>query len=355
MSRTGVALPVLLLLVLALAALSHGVLVLAQDALRSARAGAAVAQARVAAEVGVVEASSSWAGWSGSPLAMWDARTAAEGGLGARARYRVRLRSLGPEFRLLEGEGRVEPEGVTRRVARVVWTLDPVVRVGAALAAAEVGGRVRIESGSTVSGHGVDLFPDGWPPGVCDPYRQALDSLFPARLIPATASLPVADRPRPGTGLLSLDTLLTRADVTLGPTARVSPAPEVEDGACVAAPSNWGDPGDPSGPCGGRLPLVAATGSLVMEGGEGQGILAVAGDLRVAAGARFAGVVLVAGRLEVDGAARIEGLARMGGDLDVRGGGTIAGRGCPALRALEAAPGLREPILPAAGSWLSPL
>lgn len=355
MSRAGVALPVLLLLALALAALSHGVLVLARDAFRSVRAWTAVAQGRVAAEVGVAEAVSSWTDGPGTPPGLWEARAVVEGDLGPHTGYRVWLRRLGPEFRLLEAEGRVEPEGVSRRAARVVWTLDPVARLGAAGGVAEVGGRVRVEGDSSVSGRRIGLDPDGWAPGVCDAYREALDALFPEGSLAATAPLPTAHRPRPGLGLLPLDTVLARADVSFPPGARVSPAPEVEEGTCVDASSNWGRPADPAAPCGDRLVVAAGTGSLVVEGGEGQGILAVAGDLRMDTDARFAGVVLVGGRLEVEEGARIEGIVRVGGNLEVRDAGVVLGRGCAALRALEAATGLGEPIHPVGGSWLSPL
>lgn len=354
----GMALPVLLLVILALSVLAHGTLLLARDTLGSARAEAGVTQRRVAAEAGVRDALDAWRVWGRLRPLLWDGPIVAEGRLGPRAGYRVRVRSLGPEFRLLEGEGTTDGGGAAVRVGRVVWLLDPVARLGAARAAVEAGGVVRLEPGSTLSGSDVSRPPDGWPADVCRPYREALDSLFPAGVIPQVGALPPGEGGAsgiPGLGLLSADTLSARADFFLPAGARVSPAPDVEDGECVAGPSNWGDPGDPSASCGVRLPLVAGAGSLIVDGGEGQGILVVPGDLVVTGGALLHGIVLVGGGLEVGGGSRIEGLVRAGGDVMLRDGGSISARGCVGLRALDARPDLRRPVLPTGGSWLSPL
>lgn len=351
----GVALPVLLLLMLALSVLAHGILLLARDTRRSARVWSAVAQGRVAAEVGVREAVAGWRGWAGLRPALWSDRVVVGGELGPRARYHVRLRTLGPEFRLLEGEGTVDGEWVSVRVGRVVWLLDPVARLGSARAAVEAGGPIRVEMGADVSGGEVSRAPAEWPAGLCWPYRQALDSLFPVGRMPPTAPLPAGHGLAPGLGLLSADTLAARADILLPAGARAHPKPDVVEGACRPGPLNWGRPDDPSEPCGHHLPLVAGEGSLVVAGGQGQGILVVAGDLRVTGGARFHGVVLVAGDLEVGDASRIEGLVRAAGTVTVHTGGFVVGRGCVVLRALEAASTLRGPVAPPDGSWLSPL
>ena len=89
------------------------------------------------------------------------------------------------------------------------------------------------------------------------------------------------------------------------PAGTVTPAPTSAAGVCQTSdPSNWGDPVG-SGPCTDYRPLLVTTGDLVVSGGAGQGVLAVLGDLTLAAGARFYGPVRVAGRLTVTGGSEI--------------------------------------------------
>src|SRR5690606_10202024 len=82
----------------------------------------------------------------------------------------------------------------------------------------------------------------------------------------------------PGLGRLAHDSLLARIPPRAGGT--VTPAPVVQEGRCVQdAPASWGSPSDPEGPCGGHRPSLAIDGDLVLDGGEGQGLLLVTGDL----------------------------------------------------------------------------
>jgi hypothetical protein len=136
----------------------------------------------------------------------------------------------------------------------------------------------------------------------------------------------------------------------------VSPAPAADGGFCdTGAVLNWGSPSDSLGPCGGYRPRVASEGSLTLEGGEGQGVLVVDGDLRLRSGARYAGVVLVSGDLTLDGGALLQGLARVRGSVRVVAGSRLAGAFCPALLALEAGERLRRPLQIPGGGWIRPL
>lgn len=91
----------------------------------------------------------------------------------------------------------------------------------------------------------------------------------------------------------SWDELVQRADVRLGADAVLSPAPIVDDGACRAAPSNWGTPSDPASPCFGRTPVVYAPGDLTIGGGAGQGVLLVDGRLSITGPFTFSGQIVV--------------------------------------------------------------
>jgi hypothetical protein len=103
---------------------------------------------------------------------------------------------------------------------------------------------------------------------------------------------------------------------------------------------NWGDP-TRLGPCANYFPIIWARGNLTINGGQGQGILIVDGDLSVAAGGTFYGPVLVRGRLASSGT----GAHFVGGVMvanqngvpsTILGGGTFKFSRCAMITALAA-------------------
>ncbi len=180
-----------------------------------------------------------------------------------------------------------------------------------------------------------------------------------------TAAAP-ADAPGGGgLGPLTWNDIGRLADRTESGTLR--PAP-VDDGAtCLAtAPANWGAPLDPTAPCGAYFPLIFAPGDLVIDGGVGQGVLAVGGRLVVRGRARFFGAVLVGASLEIDAGASIEGAVRIAGvPASPAAGaasdsvspssiaGAIAYRACPLIEALLRS-AFDRPLRPS-GRWWIPL
>jgi hypothetical protein len=69
-------------------------------------------------------------------------------------------------------------------------------------------------------------------------------------------------------------------------------------------PQNWGEPLDPSGPCGLFFPVIHINGDARVQSGgsvQGQGILLVEGDLDVRGAFEFFGLVLVKGQFESQG------------------------------------------------------
>jgi hypothetical protein len=79
--------------------------------------------------------------------------------------------------------------------------------------------------------------------------------------------------------------------------------PSVANGVCDEADANnWGEPHKANGgPCVEYYPLIYASGHLTMNGGRGQGILLVEGDLHVQGGFEFYGPVIVRGMLKTAG------------------------------------------------------
>ena len=79
--------------------------------------------------------------------------------------------------------------------------------------------------------------------------------------------------------------------------------PSVSNGLCNENhPDNWGEPYKANGgPCVDYYPIIYASGHLTMNGGRGQGILLVEGDLHVQGGFEFYGPVIVRGMLKTSG------------------------------------------------------
>ena len=145
----------------------------------------------------------------------------------------------------------------------------------------------------------------------------------------------------PSLGLLGHDALTEGADLQVFGT--VSPAPIRRLGRCaVPSPTNWGAPLDASDPCAAYKPVVASEGSLIVSGGQGQGVLLISGDAVFRSAARYYGLVVVAGDLEITEESEIHGLVRVRGAVFLRGRSCVVGSACAVLSALDAARQLRE-------------
>ena len=79
--------------------------------------------------------------------------------------------------------------------------------------------------------------------------------------------------------------------------------PSMANGVCDENDiNNWGEPYKANGgPCVDYYPIIYADGHLTMNGGRGQGILLVEGDLHVQGGFEFFGPVIVRGMLKTSG------------------------------------------------------
>ncbi len=122
-------------------------------------------------------------------------------------------------------------------------------------------------------------------------------------------------------------------------------------GKCDASGlANLGDPlrilGADS-PCADHFPVLHASGNMRIEGGEGQGMLLVDGDLILAAGTHFSGVVIVRGVLEVTERSELLGTVLASG-MTVRNGSRVRYSSCVVERALR---GAAEPVVPEGLAW----
>jgi hypothetical protein len=177
------------------------------------------------------------------------------------------------------------------------------------------------------------------------------------------------DCPAPGTALPAIAITDTTSALRFGQfdwpalvglaNARVSvrvtgATPRVSDEECdTTAPDNWGEPNRwLGGPCTGYYPVIHAASDLVVDGGRGQGVLVVDGNLTLQGGFEFTGAVLVRGALRGGpGGGRITGMASVAGQgatSSALDGITVAFSRCAARKALL---GIAMPVAVIERSW----
>lgn len=330
--RRGLVLAGVLMGMVTMALLAHAALLLARFEAAASRASLALTRARLAAESGLARTTDGLLPRGADSLEVGDTLAWTAEVMGA-ARFETRLRRLGRELWLIEATGM---DGVTRggsgmSVARsaAAWRLDPGERVRGVAAIVEIG------QGAPASGPVDDTPwadpPPGVPPGACpgDPGTPP----------PPVAAVLDGQGGVPGLAFLTGEVLLASLDPLPGGVG--TPTPVRAAGECRPGPWNWGDPGAaPGAPCGDRFVAARAPGDLTLQGGRGQGVLAVGGDLTLADGARFHGLALVGGALRVGAGSSFHGVARARGGLEADGDATVAGSACAVFRALDAATAL---------------
>jgi len=194
---------------------------------------------------------------------------------------------------------------------------------------------VRYNNGSlTTSGNGSV---DGSPASVLDP------------------SLNTSDMKANFDKLKALATLI----VTSGNPAATAPAYTGNPQKCdTSVETNWGEPTLKTDPCFGYFPIIYHNGDLKLQGGRGQGILLVEGDLAATGGMVFYGPVYVTGTLSTSGNSG-QGAKFFGGviagnvaldDLTkLSGGALVSYSSCALKRALQNS---ATPTMLAERSWV---
>ena len=364
-ARPGVALVMAVVAMAVLGALVAGVFFTALREQRDGRAAVNRVQALAAAEYGLATALSPDT-WRSS----WNL-TGSRGPLftfaytpGPDASDTVHLWKLERNDFLLVSTGVAGPpvSMASRRIALLVTLRVPLLAARSAVIAMDA---AVVGDSSLVSG--ADTVPPAWscPPG--DEERPAV-IVAEASLVDDAACTIV--RCLTGTPPISIDSAAAGADMyrRFGQVDRDSvaaaaaqladdavlsaPAPALDGaGECDAArSSNLGDPlrllGAES-PCADYFPVLHAPGNMRIDGGTGQGVLLVDGDLTVAGGARFSGVVVVSGVLEITELSELHG-AVLASRVIVHGGSRARYSSCAVDRALRAA---ALPVVPEGLAW----
>ncbi len=331
--RSGLALPLLLLLLLALSAFGHGALLLARRELQAVWAYGHFARAKAAAEIGLRLAWSVPHDSAGArpPLVeqdLVDGQT--EDGL----QYRGTRRWLDTEFFLLEGIGGSRGWVGEYRSGWIGWTMVPAKRIQAFLAALEAGESVEGMGDPDPPGLKSATLPEDWPGGACESYEPLLDSLLLEwSPLAFTINEPEEERgTRPGSSIPGLGPLSGTALLSLSTEAMT-----LEGRSRLDAPLGCPDSGGPV--------LTGTAGDLRLDGGRLCGLLLVGGSLELGGSATFQGLALVGGDMILRGRAKVEGMARVRNRFFRRDEAAFRASFCPVLRALDQIPSLRHPIL----------
>lgn len=329
-SRSGFAVATAVFALVVVGALAMGTLFAAGRELRSGTEAILQTRASMAAELGLEQTIAAWrTEWNA--IARGYSRVSqlatSEG-----ASVSVRLTRLADELYLVTSEARAGP--AKRQVARVVM-LD--LRDPRLFAAVTADTTVELDGGEELDG--TDRSPPGWE---CAP---------PGAAIPPVASADTSEIRR--FAQFGWDEL-ARAALIRVTASLTGPAPRWSAEECdIADPNNWGEPTRlVGGPCMSYYPLIHAPGNLVIDGGRGQGLLLVDGDLTLRGGFEFFGVVLVRGALRGDaGGARLTGvvaIAAQGSTPSSLDGLSVAFSRCAARKALL---GVASPVPIVDRSW----
>ena len=329
-TRSGFAVATAVFALVVVGALAMGTLFAAGRELRSGTEVILQTRATMAAELGLEQTIAAW-------RTEWNAVARGSSRLSQLATTEgvsvsVRVTRLADELYLVTSEARAGP--ATRRVARVVM-LD--IRDPDLLATVIADTTAALGGGGGVDG--MDRSPPGWE---CAP--------------PGAAIAPVASADTSGIlrfAQFGWDELVRAALIRVTPSL-TSPAPTLSVEECdITEANNWGEPTRSiGGPCMSYYPLIHAPRDLVIDGGRGQGLLVVDGDLTLRGGFEFFGVVLVRGALRGDvGGARLTGvvaIAAQGSTPSSLDGISVAFSRCAARKALL---GVASPVPIVDRSW----
>jgi len=197
-----------------------------------------------------------------------------------------------------------------RSLGQLIRLMQPDVEVNAGLTAL---GNVTITGGAEVTG--IDGVPPSWvgPSVTCPPLGDVTGVRYNDGKLTISGAGDVAGQPdstldatlNPADMKEDFDKLKALATLTL----TFSNPPEIAPAYTASVPprcdtgvqTNWGEPILPTDPCFDYFPIIYRYGNLKLQGGRGQGILLVEGDLEATGGMVFYGPVMVTGTLSTSG------------------------------------------------------
>lgn len=321
-SERGIALPVVIFTMVIIGAVVAGTFYLARQEARTGDNTMASVAAFEAAEAGVSQVIANWQPTSYNGIAPGSTVVLNTASLGGNATYTPTLSRLSPSLFLIRSAGRYQAGNSTPRSLREVGVLarldKPVLNMTSAITV-RVG--LKISGSSQVSG--IDSVPAGWDPD-CPPPGPLAPGIRDSSGNVQTSGACSGGSCITGSPKIMTDTTITSnsfhqfGNVTfaqlaagankvitgtvngLAPSVTNPPAPAVP--ACdYSVLNNWGDPLDPLGECYNYFPIIYAPGDVKLNGGVGQGMLLVGGNLDLTGGVEFYGPVIVQGTVKSTG------------------------------------------------------
>ena len=306
--RSGFALPVAVFAIVIIGALVAGAFFASTQEFRIGTNTIQQTRALGAAEFGLNQTHATWNGSWNTTMQRGQVRTltptTSDGSVAT-----VRVTRLNDQAFLIASEG-VSGQA-RRRTAKLLVLNVPQLNILAALTAR---GATKIGGSSFIDGNDHN-FP-GWDcpaPGAPIPGIAASDTSEITRAgcnnyscvagNPKVVQTPAAADTNTYFNYGSLDWRALTAMASKIASGSKTVNPTVFNGVCdINDVNNWGEPVKANGgPCVDYYPIIYADGHLTLNGGRGQGILLVEGDLHVQGGFEFYGPVIVRGTLKTAG------------------------------------------------------
>jgi hypothetical protein len=195
----------------------------------------------------------------------------------------------------------------SRSVAQLIRLVQADLDVAAGLTAM---GDVTLTGSSEVSG--IDAVPDLWAGVDCPPLEDVTGVRYnegdvkysgngTVEGVPDTLKDNTLTTDKMKEDFDKLKTLATLIVSSSNPPA-TGPVHVGDPARCdKSVESNWGEPAIQTDPCSNYFPIIYHNGNLALQGGRGQGILLVEGDLTATGGMVFYGPVFVSGTFSTAG------------------------------------------------------
>lgn len=354
-NRNGFALVVVLLTLITLTLLVSGLIYISAEEVWITRGTEELLRTRLAAESAVRSELARWETTHHHELPVGARRgiTPAEPAAPPAGTTTTTIERLdGPHF-LLRART-TAPGGTRATAAAVIRTIDPIELWRELLATIATTGQIDSQGNDALIGFSPDPDATGAELACQITALPAMSAAFGTAERPPSIELPPGRAEILRLGPLDANALQHNADrVEAG---NITPHPSTgEDGCATEARANWGAPRQPGSPCEEYFPLIFAPNGLRIEGGQGQGILTVTGDLTISGNTEFHGIVLVHGNLRLTGQARIHGAAIItgpGASTTIEGDARLNYDPCSLESAINGAQITKRAYHPVDRSWV---
>ena len=308
----GFALPIAILALVAVGLVTTGAIQLALRKHQGSSSTRETTQAFYVAESGMNSVLANWSpGQSG--LRVWGPPDIKRGAT-AQGVWEVEVRRVGDTLFFLRSVGRVDSDadrppaqqavGVAARAHRASLVIPGALRT---LGPVHISGLSRIL--------GEDEIPPHWDLQICPEARQNLPAVVtPDGILVEGLARASSGTQAPGAHLrdsalsvaafdqfggMTWEDLTSLAAVDLPGGVIDRTGPSVSGNQCDHTdPMNWGDPENPSAPCGDYCPIIHLRGDATIRSkGQGQGILLADGNLDLRGDFRFFGLVIAQGSI----------------------------------------------------------